>query len=372
MFATGSTLQNHLAHIIHLPENAQGTTGTLLAHVSVTAPGIIGSVSAMNLSGVAGSLNMAPAANCDTEHIGFNSLLLLRECIMKGASAARAAKVIQNARRGVTWNYALSDGASDTACAVEAGASWPAIDFLSYPPKQYLPYLPDAGFLAEHQSAPYKNGVMVRWCGDAFPEEYYKFNGGLWQFYKEKYDNRIKLRPDAFLPWGFINRTPRDKNCPSSYYFAPRRTQGSVIITSNHFLMPHMRLCAMDSWCAQVVKGDVNDIQWRYDELNYQIRQTLLKQGSVSYQAAKQLIDFLAPYGKFPNYYAKNPKSRDGKALRIEGCVSVFDLKKRSVESHYGYYNDDWVKTTLPNYFTESPSALSAGTQQRASEADQA
>jgi hypothetical protein len=123
----------------------------------------------------------------------------------------------------------------------------------------------------------------------------------------------------------------------------------------------------MDPWCAQVVKGEVNDIQWRYDELNFQIRPTLLRQGGVSYRSAKTLVDFLAPYGKYPNYYSKNPRSRDGKVLRIEGCVSLFDLKKRSVESHYGYYNDAWVKTTLPNYFAEGLGAQPAVAEQRGS-----
>ena len=351
MFSTGSTLQNHLAHIINRPDNAEGDALNLYPFVSIAAPGIIGSVSAMNLNCVAAGLNMSPAANCDTEHIGFNSLLLLRECIMRGKSADRAAKIIQNAKRGVTWNYALSDGTTDTACTVEAGASWPSIDFLSYPQKTLLPYLPNAQYLAAHPGAPLKNGAMVRWCSEPFPQEYFSFNPGLWQYYKEKYDKRIRLRPDAFLPFGFINRTPKEKNCPSSFYFAPRRTEHTINITTNHFLLPHMRLCAMDPWCAQVVKGNVNDIQWRYDELNYQIGQTLLKQGSISYRSAKQLVDFLAPYGKFPGYYQKNPKSRNAKAIRIEGCVSLFDLKKCSVESHYGYYADEWVKTTLPNYF---------------------
>jgi hypothetical protein len=116
--------------------------------------------------------------------------------------------------------------------------------------------------------------------------------------------------------------------------------------------MPYMRLFAMDPWCAEVASGNVNDIQWRYDMLNHLINETLAEQGSVSYGSAKQLIDFLAPYGRFPHYYDKNAKSRDGKTTRIEGCTSLFDLKARSAESHYGYYADEWVKTTLPAYLS--------------------
>lgn len=353
-FATGGTLHNHLAHIIHHPESVGDAAGDLHPHVSVTAPGIIGSVSAMNLNGVAAGLNMSPAANCDTENTGFNSLLLLRECIMRGASAAQAAEVIQAAKRGVSWNYVLSDGSTDTACTVEAGASWPSLDFLSYPAKPLLPYLPTEEYLALHQPVPLKNGTMVRWCNGTFPESYLDFNAALWQYYQKNRDPHIRLYPDAFLPDGFINRTPEEKNCPSSFYFAPSRAEQNVIITTNHFVLPHMRLCAMDPWCAKVAQGKVNDIQWRYDELNHQIRQALQARGSINYATAKRLVDFLAPYGRFPRYHQKSPKSADGKTAQIEGCVSLFDLKACSVESHYGYYADEWVKTTLPAYFSVS------------------
>ncbi len=348
-FATGGALQNNLTHVICLPDSAGEAA---YPHVSVTAPGIIGSVSAMNLSGVAAGLDMSPAGNCDTEHTGFNSLLLLRECIMRGKTAAQAARVITGARRGVSWNYVLSDGGTDTACTVEAGASQPTVDFLGYPAPALLPYLPSAGYLAAHQPAPLENGAMVRWCGGSFPEEYFEFNKGLWQNYQRTRDPNIRLYPDAMLPDGFINRTPEEKNCPSSFYFAPQRTQGHIHVTTNHFLLPHMRLCAMDPWCARVTHSKVNDIQWRYDELNHQIREVLQQKGRIDYATAKRLIDFLAPYGRFPKYHEKSPFSADEKTQRIEGCVSLFDLKARTVESHYGYYADDWVKTTLPAYFT--------------------
>jgi hypothetical protein len=351
MFPTGSVLQNNIAHFLHRPMNADGSTRNLYPHLCVAAPGMVGGFSGMNTQGVAAGLNMSPAANSDTENVGMNSMPLLRESILRGGSAAQSAEVIQNAKRGVAWNYILSDGKSDTACTVEAGASWRNTDFLSFPPKSLLPYLPDAEFLLAHHPVPLVNGAMVRWYDGPFPDEYIKYNDGLWRYHKASFDPDIRLHDDAFSPGGFINRTPEEKNCPSTFYFAPQRTGRNVFVTTNHFLLPHMRLCAMDPWTAQVLKGDTDDIQWRYDELNHQIRQTLLKEGGISYRAAKRLAEFLAPYGKFPKYYQNNPKSRDGKEIRIKGCVSLFDLKKCTVESHYGYYGDEWVKTTLPAYF---------------------
>ncbi len=349
MFATGGVFQNNLAHILHNPVSEQGER--LYPYVSVTSPGIVGSISAVNINGVAVGVNMSPGANCDPQNVGLNSLLLARECILRGGSAQEAAVVIQNASRGVSWNYILSDGGNDAACTVEAGASWERLDFLQYPQPALRPYLPDAAYIAAHMPAPVVNGAMVRRCGDPFPEEYFSFNEGLWQHYRRTNNARVQLHEDAFLPDGFINRAPEEKNCPESFYFAPERTAEGVFITTNHFVLPPMRLCAMDSWTARVTHGNVNDIQWRYDELNHQLREALFAQGHIDYKTAKRIAEYLAPYGEHPGYYAKNPKSRDGKQLRIEGCVSVFDLKAKTVESHYGYYGDEWVKTTLQAYF---------------------
>ena len=58
MFATGGVFQNHLAHILHLPMS--DGQDALYPHVNVTAPGIIGSISAMNTRGIAGGINMSP------------------------------------------------------------------------------------------------------------------------------------------------------------------------------------------------------------------------------------------------------------------------------------------------------------------------
>jgi hypothetical protein len=348
MFASGGVLQNNVAHIIHRPGGRASERG--LAHVNVTAPGIIGSFSVMNKNGVAGGINMSPAANCDPHHIGMNSMLLLRDCVMKGGSAREAAAVILRARRGVPWNYVLSDGGTDTACTVEAGASWAHTDYMSYSPAHLKSHLPDRAFFARYPCAPLLDGVSIRWYGEPVPQEYLGFNPGLWRSWNEANAPRITLYPDALNPDGFINRSPKERNCPSTQYFPPERALPGVHLTTNHFLTPSMRMCTMDNWVARLTLSHANDIQWRYDALREELRKTLVHEGMIGLKSAKQLADFLAPYGAYPAYYQHKPRSRDGLAIRIEGCISVFDLKTRTVESHYGYFADEWVKTTLPAY----------------------
>jgi hypothetical protein len=347
MFSSAGVLQNNLAHIISVPE---ANASEMYPLVSLAAPGFVGSITAMNARAVAGGVNMSPSGNCDVKNIGTNSLLLLRECIMRGGNLRETASVIFNTPRGVSWNYALSDGRMDRACAAEAGASFKNTDVLSYPPKELSPLLPDQNFLNAHPVIPVKNGLALRASDTPYQDTYLRFNRSLWDWYKKERDKNIKLLPGAFLGNGFINPTKDDKNCPSSFYFAPERPFADTLITGNLFLSPELRLCAMKPWTARVTLSNINDIQWRYDELNRELRHTIMHDGSISTASAKRVAEFLAPYGRYPQYYAKNPRSRDGKAIRIEGSVSVCDLKAVAMESHYGYYSDEWVKTTLGRY----------------------
>ncbi|MBN1857946.1 hypothetical protein JW848_01935, partial [Candidatus Bipolaricaulota bacterium] len=208
------------------------------------------------------------------------------------------------------------------------------------------PWLPDKDFLREHRTAEVHQGAMVRWDNYEGVEPYIEtFNPALW----ERFQRTIDF--SAFQDRGRINPTYLDRNCPHSFYFAPLRGRsGRVVLTTNHFVIPEMRLCGMARWANRVFKGRADDSQWRYDELNRRILDVLERDGAVSYDEAKGLIDFLAPDGDFPEYYRQIPKGPDGKETMIYGSVSLFDLKKRTVESHYGYSADRWVRVELLRY----------------------
>jgi predicted choloylglycine hydrolase len=352
MFFTASVFQDTAAHIIYNPADSPG--GKCLPFVSVTAPGMVGSISGMNTNGVGIGVDMSPAANCDPKNVGINSILLTRLCTQFAQNANHAVEIMKRAQRGVSWNYIVADGKNDKACIVEAGSSNTDPDFLAYVSDDFRELLPDNDFISTHKSAEYLDGLMVRWSDYEYPEKYLKFNNSLWQYYNKKKSVQKEIYADAFEGKGYINKTLVETRCPSTYYFAPQREAlRNMIITTNHYIIPEMRLFAMYPWTSSVVGNKINDIQWRYDELNNQLLSTIQQERSIDYLAARKLIDYLAPYGKYPSYYAGNPTSGDGKEIRIEGCTSIFDLKKLSVESHYGYYCDEWVKISLPHYFDE-------------------
>ncbi len=352
MFPMAGVLQDIMAMIIYNPVGKENQRA--IPMVSLAAPGMIGSIASMNLDGIALGVDMSPGINCDSQNIGTNSLLLTKLCTQLCDSAEAVVDKMESIRRGVSWAYIVADGKNDRSCVVEAGASGNAPDFTKFVPEEYRPVLPDMSFIAEHGSETFRNGLMARWNNYGYPKEYLRFNQNIWDFYNSKNQTNMTIAPEAFSERGYINKSRKDKNCPSTYYFAPQREESDeILIATNHYIIPEMRYFAMHKWVQEILKKSLNDIQWRYDTLNDMILEKIEMNGSISFTDAKELTGFLSPCGRFPDYYNDNPRSRDGKEVRIEGCDCTFDLKNCIVESHYGYYCDNWVRLTLPKYFCD-------------------
>jgi len=348
MFPTAGVFEDTACMIIYNPDHTEGKQ--YLPLVSITAPGILGCISGMNMNGVAVGIDMCPSAACNPAEPGFNSLLLARHSIEKGGSAGQAKDIMVESKRGVSWIYILSDGTEDRACVVESAYSAEGIPFTDFPPKRYMKrflfrkaFIPDAKFLEEHKTAEQENGIMVRWEDYKYDEAYLQFNKRSFKHFCKK------LYPDALEKTGFINKTIKEKNCPLTYFFSPEReTRGDIILTTNHYLIPEMRYTVMDFILSVLIKDVTNDTQWRYDTLNNLILDALAeaeKEGKkgIDYSKAKEILNFLSPSGQYPEYYGENKKV-------IEGALSLFDLKAKTVESQYGYYKDAWIKLTLPKY----------------------
>jgi hypothetical protein len=335
MFPTAGVFQDTACHIVRIP-----STG--LPTVSVAAPGMVGSVTALNANGVGGGVDIMPSGACDPRRPGLNSLLLVRHSVEFGATCDDAVDVMEKAHRGVSWGYLLADGSTGKACVVEAGRSEASSNFLAYPPAFMLKYLPGDGFVKAHPTTDFRNGLMVRWSDTTIPHEYMNFNPGLFKAMDATYD------PAAFMPDGFINTHWKGTACPEAYYFAPmREIEHDVVLLSNRFVIPEMQLTQMMLWTNELAKREWDNIQWRYDELRHRIA-TELQHGPINREKAREMINFLDPSGAFPDYY--NPDKLPLDQVEVRGATSLVDLKERVLESHFGYYADEWVTTTLPNY----------------------
>ncbi|MFC2077756.1 hypothetical protein ACFLTM_03005 [Candidatus Bipolaricaulota bacterium] len=393
MFPSCGVFQDAASLVVYnpLPREPNG----MLPLVSMTAPGFVGSIAAMNANGVAAGVNVARAAISDPGHLGANSLLLVRHAIEHAPTIEDAVDCVFETPRGVSWLYPMAaDGGDgqDRACVIEAGATprdedghpTPKLLFVDQPRVELKEdmALPSDQYLQDHRSsaAEYRSGAMVRWEGYEDPcgeRGYDAFNERLW---KRKLRSRLAWGrvKDEFGREGRIVRRSTQRRCPSGSYFAPLRGEpGRVVLTSNHYICPEMRLCAMDRWTDALDARHVDDSQWRYDTLNHLVHQARwIDKGSgtrrptakrINHDEAKRLINFLEPAcadGDCPHtlkhqcyHYRryKNPACRKGqRPIAIEGSVSLFDLKRRTIESYFGYYGDEWVKLRLPQYIDDA------------------
>jgi hypothetical protein len=349
MFPTADVFQDTATMFIRRPVNENMT-------ISVAAPGMIGAIAGISKYGIGVGVDMSPAANCNSSRPGLNSLLLTRWSIENGINCVEAANVMVNTQRGVTWDYILADGVNDSACILEAGMSTNQLNFIQYMDDWAIAAIkgvcPDFENMLKNPSAPIQNGLMIRWNNYQYPSIYQSFNEALINAYKTKVSSyTYSYNPNDFCEDSYLDKTWTDSNCPGPYYFAPKReTTPLITLMTNHFIIPEMRLCAMNWWTAIVASGNINDIQWRYDELNHELLD-MTKKGYITYNEAKDTIDFLDPAGKFPAYYNADGKPLD--QVQVHGSVSILDLKELTIESHYGYYSDQWIILSLKKYLPE-------------------
>lgn len=354
MFPTEDVFQKTACMIIYNPDS-QKNEKKRLPMVAVTAPGFVGSITAMNSDGIAAGVDMVVGANVNFKNPGFNSLLLVRHVGHNATSADSAVKIIENANRGVTWLYSIADGKNDEAVIVEAGMKPEVeIDPLDYP-SDYLfkkNLLPDSAFIEKNLKSKISAGLVARWHNFEYPDTFLTFNKKLFANFDKPY------RDSMFAVTGFIDSSHTAKALPHSYYFAPQReNKDDCVLSTNNFVAPQMRFFAMNDWSEKVLSKHVDDSQWRYDALN---KLLLTNYGNIDFDKARDIIDFLAPNGKYyPNFYQKTNKSdyfyqsipsSDGKTMQIFGATSICDLTDQIIFSHFGYFKDEWIKVTLPDY----------------------
>jgi hypothetical protein len=384
MFPTANVFQDTACLVVYAPEDE-----THRFFVSQTAPGFVGTMTGMNDAGVAIGVDMMPSSLCDPSRPGFNSLLLLRDCIQHCATASDAVDRIVEAPRGVSWVYPVADAAGG-AFIVEAGRRLkPDEPFpsLQKVPGYYRKYLPDLPYIervraAYAMTAPIR-GLFVRPAGFVYPREFLQdWNEGLWGAFGSNLLTRLVSAVSvaitelaAFMRWvftgrprgwkrdvrklhrgvdfhradfgerGYINQDRADRNCPGPFYFAPQREiRDDILVATNHCISPEMRLAAMTEWIALLAGGEQNDIQWRYDELNREILEALdAAPNGINEQEAWRLIDFLHPNGAFKSYY-RGGKWED---VQVGGSVTLCELTSRTITTRFGYYGDPPVTLHL-------------------------
>jgi hypothetical protein len=345
--------------------------GAPLPCLAFASPGMVGAVTAMNPFGVAMGVDMVNGRNCKWRNVGLNSLLMVRHVVQRSRSAREAVSRLRSTRRGVTWIYLIGDGTAGEGVVVEAGASGEYRNVLRYVPAELrrLDLLPTRSFLDQYPpDSHFANGMGERWMGWRLPKEWMeseitgeavswgRFNESLFRHF------HLPLMKDRWGPKGVFGRDHHDRVVPNAFYFAPQReSRSDVVVVTNQFLLPEMRLLAMNEWTAHFASaaGNYDDFQWRYDVLNRKITEELEKRKGrgLTFDSAQALIDFLRPYEpdgrptENHTYYGvyRDQVSRPTE-VPIGGVVCVFDLTGLTMRAHYGWYADEWVEVAFKGF----------------------
>lgn len=338
MFPTGNILEYQLGMTIYNPSDDR------IPLIAVNSPGMVGSITTMNAYGVGMAVDNLAGNNCNPERVGINSIMMLRHVSHRAKSAKQAVDIMVDVPRGVSWLYFIADGSNDKAVVVEAGMTAEKLDFPAFANQDFMwaGMLPNKDFLELHENQKHRKGLTFRWNDYQYPEAFMKYNADMFNYFGKKEHKNI------WAERGYINKDYKEKNCPLYYFFPPQReNKDDVLIMTNFSIVPSMRLCGMNPWTISVYKKRYDDMQWRYDELNVQI---LDAYGKIDEKKAIEIVDYLAPYHKFPNYYEKIKGSPDGHTKIIKGAVSLCNMTDRVIHTHVGYYADGWIKATLDNY----------------------
>jgi hypothetical protein len=335
---------------------------------------------------------MLPSRLCDPARPGLNSLLLVRDCLQHCTSAREVVDRVADAPRGVSWLYPVADR-SGSAYVIETGrrlGDREPFPLFSFVRRSYRRSLPRRRFIERMRRkygtpAP-RAGMIARGNDYRYPGEYLEqWNPGLWRAYDRNWlvklldivgdlvsligdlvhgrvrGMRARLReeveklaaeavitPDSFTERGAINATWTGTNCPGPFYFAPQReSRPDVLLATNACISPEMRLTCMTEWIALLAGRNLNDIQWRYDELNREILEAIdAEPNGVTEKTAWDIIDFLRPNGRFPRYYNEGPPGEWEKVL-VHGSVTLCELTRLSFTTRFGFYGDPPVTLHL-------------------------
>jgi hypothetical protein len=356
MFPTAGVFQDLACMVLYNPNDhftVLGASRPRLPTLCMTAPGFVGSIAALNVYGVGTGVDMLPAANDSLKKPGLNSLLLVRHTADFATSAADAVDIVVDAPRGVSWLYLIGDASSERAVVVEAGMNTDSFDPIAYPdPKLFKDQLlPSSAFFTQNESVKPVKGLAARWNDYEYPAAFLAFNKNLFAHFGKSFCTDM-MDEQGFINTGFISgsyKEPGAGDSPEAYYFAPQReNKPDVLLVTNMAITPAMRLCGMHPHTVAVAgKANLSQMQWRYDALNKEI---LTAYGQIDAIKAWDLINFLSPFGAYPNFYGHGLAPNAFKTIKIHGSTSLLNLTDRTMKSLYGYFGDEPVTLSLLPY----------------------
>jgi len=327
------------------------------------APGMVGSVFALNQHGLAMGLDMVAGRRSNWRKVGLNSLCLVRYAVSWADDATELGTLVADAPRGISWLYPFASAKSKAGGVIEAACKDDSEDWLRYTPKDIQGLLPSNEEILQlrNPGTPNKKGMFVRLDNYDYPAVYLDCNAGLYAHYKKQMPEYPGAAWDVD---GELNTVPHGSELPKAYYFAPlRQMDKRVMVACNHYIVPEMRISGMNEWTT-LVPGEghyYDDFQWRYDRLCKKIHEAILGVDNkpLDFEQARELINFLHPYdgdkkAEFWSYYGIDAST--GAAIppadvTVGGSTSIIDCGNLKASTLWGMYADEWAGVDFGRVF---------------------
>ncbi|MEN6472393.1 MAG: carcinine hydrolase/isopenicillin-N N-acyltransferase family protein [Syntrophaceae bacterium] len=298
MFSTGDMYQDYACLAVYLPEEGY-------PFAAVTAPGFVGHPTLLNSQGLSMGVDVVLGA-CTRSTPGLGALMVLRDIVQHCATLDQAVDRMKGQDRGVSWLYIIAD---------------------------------------EQASASYTNGVVIE-EGRSTPE----FTGpdvmpGLneWLFdpWIEQLDPEplpekgLMFRDQAWVyPLAFEGASLGYPGTLTYLLYFPEQDESwtDVVLATNHYIIPRMVFTTFTPLMALNGAGtELDSSIQRYELLRDQIAE---KYGSITFETAVELIDFLNPNRGL------DTRKRYTIAGPVYGHHATIDNANQILTALFGYYGD--------------------------------
>jgi len=317
--------------------------------LSVTAPGVVGSMTAMNIHGFAQGVHVIRGPTCNAEYPGINSLSLVRDVVQHSANTREGLKRMIELKRGVTWTYPLCDKSGDCVVTETGRYEEKEINPLDYVPLPLRSYLPTYQQLKDESPIAFNKGVYIREFNYTYPKSLFRFNKPLFEIFSVKYPELTRWDKTGYLFDNLTMETAYSRKGMYTYFSPQREEFDDVVIATNHAIVPQMRITHMNlvplliNWI-----GGQKATQYRYDQMNRLLHQNY---GKIDLKVATFIAERLSPERElnFTGCCRLDPK--DPMTGEISGAITIMDLTRTKMYTKSGYWKDGWVSLTLSNYF---------------------
>jgi hypothetical protein len=323
MFSTGKVYQDHCAMMVYLPSDADSR-----AFATVGAPGFVGHTTGVNQYGlsIGQDVNQSGAFGTD---IGMGSLMVVRHILQYASNLKEAVELVQDTPRGVTWDYIIADDETDPdygpGVVLETLPSDPYYDGPNSLPQWEKTLL--LGAILHLTDPTPINGVGIRSAKWVYPSYYSGLNVTL------------QISNPFYPDLGYWT---------VGFNFAPQtETDPNVVIATNHFIMPRMRMAQMHPIVGAIyeISGQLGESMWRYDHMEADIR---TYHGQIEFFGADPENPAPGTAGWIINFLdIERCDYWSDVENRIEGHRDIIDNSEREIRAVFGYMGEPWVGVKL-------------------------